>query len=69
MPLPKKLSPKAPKAKKKAQGAEVMDELKNGPVNSPSRKATSGKQRQKQDIAIMLQNTGQSNKGKKPKKK
>jgi len=67
MPLPKKLGPKAPKAKKKAQAADVMDELTNGPVNSPSRKVTSGKRRQKQNVAIMLNNTGQSNKGKKKK--
>ncbi len=67
MPLPKPLKPSAPKDKKKARASEVMDELKHGPVNSPSRKATSGKQRQKQDIAIMLQNTGQSNKKSKKK--
>lgn len=67
MPLPKPLKPSASKDKKKARAGEVMDELKHGPVNSPSRKATSGKQRQKQDIAIMLQNTGQSNKKSKKK--
>jgi len=62
MPLPKQLSKKAPKAKKKAQAAEVMHELSTGPVNSPARKATTGVQRQKQNVAIMLQNTGQSKK-------
>jgi hypothetical protein len=62
MPLPPKLSKKAPKAKKKARAASVMHELAHGPVNSPARKATSGKQRQKQNVAIMLQNSGQGKK-------
>ncbi len=65
MPLPKALKPGAAKSKVKARASEVMDELTHGPVNSPSRKATSGKQREKQNLAIMLQNTGQSNKKKK----
>lgn len=62
MPLPKKLPRSASKAKKKTRAKTVMHELKHAPVTSPARKATSGEQRRKQDIAIMLENTGQSNK-------
>lgn len=69
MPLPKKLSKKAPKAKKKKVMAETMKELTSGPVNAPSRKATSGKQRQKQNVAIALQQAGMSNKKKAEKKR
>jgi hypothetical protein len=65
MPLPPKLSKKAPKAKKKAQAAKAMSELSHGPVTAPSRKVTTGSQRQKQNVAIMLKNTGQSKKKKK----
>ena len=62
MPLPKPLKKNASKKKKEARTASVMDELTHGPVNAPSRKATSGAQRQKQNVAIMLKNTGQSKK-------
>lgn len=65
MPLPPKVSKKAPKSKKKAVMAEAMSELKHAPVKAPSRLATTGKQRHKQDIAIALQQSGQD----KPKKK
>jgi hypothetical protein len=68
VPLPKPLSKKAPKKQKQARAESVMHELAHGPVNAPSRKATSGKQRQKQNVAIMLKNSGQSNRGKKVKK-
>ena len=44
-----------------------MHELKHGPVTAPSRKATSGEQRHKQDVAIMLKNVGAAKK--KPRKK
>ena len=68
MPLPKKLPKKASKAKKKAVMAKTMDELKSSPVKSPARKATSGAQRHKQDVAIALKQSGQS-KGRSPKRK
>lgn len=60
MPLPKKLPKSAPKKKKKAVMGKVMSELKHAPVESPSRKATSGEQRRKQDIAIGLKQSAQS---------
>jgi hypothetical protein len=59
MPLPK-VSKKAPKAKKKAAMKSAMHELKHAPVEAPSRKATSGETRKKQDIAIALKKSGQS---------
>lgn len=60
MPLPPKLRRGAPKEKVKAREQEVMHELKHGKVTSPARKATSGVQRHKQDVAIMLKNVGKS---------
>jgi hypothetical protein len=60
MPLPKTLPKSAPKKKKKAVAAKVFHELKHSPVEAPSRKATSGVQRQKQNIAIALKKSGQS---------
>jgi hypothetical protein len=69
MPLPPKLSKKAPKAKKQKVMKATMHELAHGPVNAPSRKATSGAQRQKQNVAIALQQSGLSKKAAKPKKK
>ena len=66
MPMKKPLKRGAPKKKKDARMAEDMHELTHGPVNAPSRKATSGKQRQKQNVAIALKNSGL---GKKRKKK
>jgi hypothetical protein len=69
MPLPEKLSKKAPKSKKKAVMAEAMHELKHAPVKAPSRKATSGTKRNQQDIAIGLQQAGLSHKKENKKKK
>lgn len=60
MPLPKTLPKSAPKKKKKAVMGKVMSELKHAPVEAPSRKATSGTQRHKQDVAIALKKSGQS---------
>jgi hypothetical protein len=40
--------------------SKVMSELKHGSVNAPGRKATSGTQRHKQDVAIALSKSGQS---------
>jgi hypothetical protein len=69
MPLPK-VSKKAPKAKKKAAMKSAMHELKHGKVEAPSRKATSGVQRHKQDIAIAMKQSGQSKESKpSPKRK
>lgn len=65
MPLPEALSKKAPKAKKQKRVTQVMHELKLAPAESPSRKASSRKQRQKQDVAIALKNAGMSKKRKK----
>jgi hypothetical protein len=59
MPLPK-ISKKAPKAKKKAAMKSAMHELSHGPVTAPSRKATGGEARKKQNIAIALKSSGQS---------
>jgi hypothetical protein len=64
MPLPKSLPKSASKKKKKAVAAKVFHELKHSPVEAPSRKATSGKQRQKQNIAIALKKSGQSDQSK-----
>jgi len=64
MPLPPQLSKKAPAKKKKAQMQDTMSELKHGPVTAPSRKATHGAQRQKQNLAIALKNAGMSKKRK-----
>jgi hypothetical protein len=70
VPLPKTLPKSASKKKKKAAGTKIMHELKHSPVEAPSRKATSGKQHQKQNVAIMLKKTGQSNESKpSPKRK
>jgi hypothetical protein len=73
MPLPKSLPKKASKTKKKAVMGKVMSELKHSPVEAPSRKATSGTQRHKQDVAIALKKSGQSKdtpaKGRSPKRK
>ena len=60
MPLPPQLRKGASKKKVKQQAQKVMHELKHSPVTSPARKATSGLQRHKQDVAIMMKNTGQS---------
>jgi hypothetical protein len=59
MPLPKKLPKGASKAKKKSVMTKAMHELKHAPVTAPSRKATSGAQRHKQDIAIAMKQSGQ----------
>jgi hypothetical protein len=69
MPLPTPLKKSAPKAKKQARTKSVMAELSHGPVTAPSRKVTTGAQRQRQNVAVMLKNSGQSNKAVKPKKK
>jgi hypothetical protein len=68
MPLPAKLKKTASKKKKTSVMQKTMHELKHSPVKAPSRKATSGAQRHKQDVAIALQQSGQSKK-KKAKKK
>jgi hypothetical protein len=61
MPLPPELSKKAPRKKKRARAKAVMHELKKGPVRSPSRKAAARNgTSDKQDVAIMLKNSGQS---------
>lgn len=60
MPLPKTLPKSASKKKKKSVMGKVMSELKHSPVEAPSRKATSGTQRHKQDVAIALKKSGQS---------
>ena len=62
MPLPKPLSKKAPAAKKKARVASTMHELAHSPVTAPSRKATSGKQRQAQNVAIAMKSAGMAKK-------
>ena len=59
MPLPKKLSKKAPKAKKKKVVEETMHDLKNGPHHKD--------RSHKQEVAIALKQSGQSKKGKKKK--
>lgn len=64
MPLPPKLKKSASKKKKRATMKKTMHELKHAPVKAPSRKATSGEQRHKQDIAIALKQSGQSNESK-----
>lgn len=69
MPLPKPLKKTASTKAKRTRAKTVMHELTHGPVNAPSRKATRGKQRQKQNIAIMLKNTGQSRTKKTARKK
>jgi hypothetical protein len=56
MPLPKKLSRKAPKAKKKAVMAKTMSDLKAGPHHGDRTRA--------QEIAIGLKQSGQSKKKK-----
>ena len=68
MSLPKKLSKNAPEKKKKAVMKKTMHELKTAPVEAPSRKATHGKHREKQDIAIALKQSGQSHEAKSGKK-
>jgi hypothetical protein len=65
VPLPPKAGKKSSKAKKKAVAKETMHELAHGSVNAPSRKSTSGAQRQKQNVAIMLERSGQGRKKKK----
>lgn len=69
MPLPKPLTRRASKKAKRKRVGDVMSELKHGPVKAPSRKATSGKQRQKQNIAIALKSAGMSRKRPAKKKK
>lgn len=65
MPLPKKLKRNASMKKKRKVMQESMHELETGPVNAPSRKATSGKQRHKQNVAIALSQAGMARKKKK----
>ena len=65
MPLPPELSKKASPKKKKKRMADTMHELAHGPVTAPSRKATHGAQRQKQNVAIAMKNAGMA----KPKRK
>lgn len=62
MPQPNPLTKRASKKAKRKRVGDVMSELKHGPVNAPSRKATIGKQRQRQNIAIALKSAGMSRK-------